>query len=215
MNGYYPVVLQLRGKRCVIVGGGGVAQRKLLGLLEAGADQVTVISPDVTPAIGKLAEEGVIRTELREYEEADSAGAWLLFAATNDRRVNAAIAADGERHGALVNAADEAERGTFISPSVVRRGDLLLAVTASGASPALSQLIKTELAERYGPEYEQVTARLRSLREKAVSRLPDERQRRIVLKLAAEEALQRHNRSNIDADEWLTGLLHRLDRGQP
>jgi len=212
MNGFYPVVLQLKGKRCVVFGGGGIAQRKLKGLLEAGADDVWVVSPSFTKAIESLIAEGKIRSWQREYREDDLLGAWLVFAATNDNRVNAAIAADGKRLGILVNAADESSNSSFISPSIVRRGDLLLAVTASGASPALSQRIKQELAEQYGPEYEEITARLRRLRERARSRILDEQDRQTVLQLAAEEVL-RQKRNNIDIDEWLQSLLHRIDRG--
>ena len=212
MNGFYPVVLQLRGKRCVVIGGGKVAQRKLLGLLDAGADEVWVISPSFTQSIGSLAAEGKIRCFQREYVEADLHGAWLVFAATNDYRVNAAVAAAGEKLGIMVNAADESRGSSFISPSVVRRGDLLLAVTASGASPALSLQIKQELESQYGPEYEEITARLRSLRERAQSMILDEKDRQTVLKLAAEEAVQQ-KRINFDIDEWLQSLLHRIDRG--
>lgn len=212
MNGFYPVVLQLKGKRCVVIGGGSIAQRKLLGLLDAGADDVWVISPALLPRIESLAAEGKIGSWQREYIEADLRGAWLVFAATNDKQVNAAIAAEGERLGILVNTADEASSSSFISPSIVRRGDLLLAVTASGASPALSQRIKLELEEQYGPEYEEITARLRRLRERVQSRILDEQDRQTVLRLAAEESLQL-KRNNIDADEWLQSLLHRIDRG--
>jgi precorrin-2 dehydrogenase/sirohydrochlorin ferrochelatase len=212
MNGYYPVVLQLKGKRCVVIGGGSIAQRKLLGLLEAGADEVWVISPSFSPRIESLAEEGKIITFQREYCEADLRGAWLVFAATNDSIVNAEVAAAGDRLGVLVNAADESKSSSFISPSVVRRGDLLLAVTASGASPALSQQIKQELEAQYGPQYEEITIRLRRLRELVRSRILDEQDRQTVLKLAAEEAVQQR-RNSFDIDEWLESLLHRIDRG--
>ncbi|WP_424768120.1 precorrin-2 dehydrogenase/sirohydrochlorin ferrochelatase family protein [Paenibacillus sp. sgz302251] len=212
MNGYYPVVLQLRGKRCVVIGGGAVAERKLLGLLDAGADDVVLISPTVTSVIERLAAEGKINLERREYRENDAREAWLLFAGTNDKRVNAAIAADGERMGILVNAADETSHSSFISPSVVRRGDLLLAVTACGASPALSLQIKQELAKQYGPRYEEITSLLRKLRERVLGTLLDEQVRQAVLKLAAEEIVQ-SNRMNFNIDEWLQSLLHRIDRG--
>lgn len=212
MNGYYPVVLQLKGKRCVVIGGGSIAQRKLLGLLEAGADEVWVISPTFTPKIERLAEEGKILCFQREYSEADLRGAWLVFAATNDSLVNAEVAAAGEQLGVLVNAADESKSSSFISPSVVRRGDLLLAVTASGASPALSQQIKQELEAQYGPQYEEITNRLRRLRELVRRRVLDEQDRQTVLKLAAEEAVQQR-RNSFDIDEWLQSLLHRIDRG--
>jgi precorrin-2 dehydrogenase/sirohydrochlorin ferrochelatase len=211
MNGYYPVVLQLRGKRCVIIGGGVIAERKVLGLLEAGADDVLLVSPSVTAKIERLAEEGKLRLERREYKEEDANEAWLIFAATNDKRVNAAIAADGARFGILVNAADEPDNSTFISPSVVRRGDLLLAVTASGASPALSQRIKQELESQYGPRYEEITNQLRRLRDRTLDLIIDEQERRAVLKLAAEEAVQ-FNHNHFDTDEWLKSLYHRIDR---
>lgn len=212
MNGYYPVVLQLKGRRCVVIGGGGIAERKLMGLLEAGADDVTLVSPAVTPKIEELAAANTIRIIPREYKEQDVQEAWLVFAATNDKRVNAAIAALGDRLGVLVNAADEHGNSSFISPSVVRRGDLLLAVTASGASPALSLRIKRELELQYGTRYEAITARLRRLRERALEQILDEQDRQAVLKLAAEEAAEL-NRNNFDIDEWLQSLLHRIDRG--
>lgn len=212
MNGLYPIFMQLKGKRCVIIGGGNVAQRKLQGLLAAGADEIWVISPSLTPQIVSLASDGEINWFQREYNDGDLAGASLVFAATNDKRLNAEIAAAADRLGILVNAVDDADKGSFISPSIVRRGDLLLAVTASGASPALSQQIKKELAALYGPEYEEITIVLRNFREKVLNSLLDEQERQSVLKLAAEEAATL-KRINIDMDEWLQSLLHRIDRG--
>lgn len=212
MNGLYPIFMQLKGKRCVIIGGGSVAQRKLQGLLAAGADEIWVISPSLTPQIVSLASEEKICWFQREYNDGDLAAASLVFAATNDKRLNAEIAAAADRLGILVNAVDDADKGSFISPSIVRRGDLLLAVTASGASPALSQQIKKELAALYGPEYEEITIVLRRFREKVLNSLLDEQERQSVLKLAAEEAATL-KRINIDMDEWLQSLLHRIDRG--
>lgn len=212
MNGFYPIVLQLKGKKVVVFGGGGIAQRKLLGLLEAGADEVWVISPAYTPVIENLLAEGKVRSRRGEYTMDDLRGAWLVFAATNNKQVNEEIAADAKKLNLWVNVADEAGSSSFISPSVVRRGDLLLAVTASGASPALSMQIKQELAAQYGAEYEVMLARLRRLRELVRSSITDERKRTTILKLAADEAGQLgHN--DIDLDEWLQSLLHRIDRG--
>lgn len=212
MNGFYPIVLQLKGKKVVVFGGGGIAQRKLLGLLEAGADEVWVISPAYTPVIENLLAEGKVRSRRGEYTIDDLRGAWLVFAATNNMQVNEEIAADAKKLNLWVNVADEAGSSSFISPSVVRRGDLLLAVTASGASPALSMQIKQELAAQYGAEYEVMLARLRRLRELVRSSITDERKRTTILKLAADEAGQLgHN--DIDLDEWLQSLLHRIDRG--
>ena len=212
MNGLYPIFMQLKGKRCVIIGGGSVAQRKLQGLLAAGADEIWVISPSLTPQLVSLASDGEINWFQREYNDGDLASASLVFAATNDKRLNAEIAAAANRLGILVNAVDDADKGSFISPSIVRRGDLLLAVTASGASPSLSQQIKKELEALYGPEYEEITIVLRRFREKVLNSLLDEQERQSVLKLAAEEAATL-KRINIDMDEWLQSLLHRIDRG--
>lgn len=211
MNGFYPVVLQLKGKRCVVIGGGTIAQRKLLGLLEAGADEVWVISPSFTQVINELAAAGKIRSRQKEYSASDIHGAWLVFAATDNKQVNEAVAADGVRLGIWVNAADESKSSSFISPSVVRRGDLLLSVTASGASPALSQQIKQELAARYGPEYEQMVMQLRRLRDHVRITISDEQKRKTILKLAADEVLQLEHFS-IGIDEWLQSLIHRIDR---
>ncbi|WP_139990994.1 precorrin-2 dehydrogenase/sirohydrochlorin ferrochelatase family protein [Paenibacillus paridis] len=212
MNGFYPIVLQLKGKKVVVFGGGGIAQRKLLGLLEAGADEVWVISPAFTPVIENLLAEGKVHSRRGEYTMDDLGGAWLVFAATNNKQVNEEIAADAKKLSLWVNVADEAGSSSFISPSVVRRGDLLLAVTASGASPALSMQIKQQLAAQYGAEYEVMLARLRRMRELVRSSITDERKRTTILKLAADEAGQLgHN--DIDLDEWLQSLLHRIDRG--
>ncbi|MGO4183239.1 bifunctional precorrin-2 dehydrogenase/sirohydrochlorin ferrochelatase, partial [Paenibacillus sp. TAF43_2] len=115
MNGLYPIFMQLKGKRCVIIGGGSVAQRKLQGLLAAGADEIWVISPSLTPQIVSLASDGDINWFQREYNDGDLAGASLVFAATNDKRLNAEIAAAADRLGILVNAVDDADKGSFIS----------------------------------------------------------------------------------------------------
>lgn len=211
MNGFYPVFLQLKGRRCLIIGGGRIAERKLLGLLNAGADNVWIISPDVTPRIAALAAVGTITCCLRAYEAGDLEGTRLLFAATNDKRLNKEAAAAAERMGIWANTADEAGKGSFISPSALRRGDLLFAVTASGASPALSQHIKQELEANYGAEYEEISAALRRLRERVIREVDDEQKRQNILKLAAEDAA-RHKRYNRDIDEWLISLLHRTDR---
>lgn len=215
MNGYYPVILQLKGKCCVVFGGGVVAERKLKGLIEAGADHVVVISPSVIPSIEAMAASKLIQWNRRTYAANDVRQAWIVFAATDDRDVNASIAGEAERLGILVNRSDEAENGSFISPSIVRRGDLIVAVTASGASPALAQRIKSELEQQYGASYETATRRLRQLREKVLERIHSESDKRAILKLASEDALafEDSNKVNMGIEEWLGDLMARIKGG--
>lgn len=148
LESYYPVMLNVQGRRCLVAGGGPVAQRKVQGLLECGAE-VVLVSPAVTPSLAELARQGMILLLAREYESGDLTGSMLVFALTNQRQVNAKIAEEAARAGIPVNVADEAEEGDFILPAVVRRGPLVLTVSTSGASPAYAGRIKDELAERY------------------------------------------------------------------
>lgn len=149
---YYPMLMDLETKRTLVVGGGGVAERKVGSLLEFGA-QVDVISRTLSPGLKALFEEGRVQWAGREFEEPMLAGAVLVIAATDDPLVNQRISAACREKGIPVNVVDRPEDCTFIVPAVVRRGDLLLAVSTSGKSPALSKVIREELEERFGPEY--------------------------------------------------------------
>ncbi len=150
--GHYPVFVDLSERRCVVIGGGPVAERKVEGLLAAGA-AVTVISPGLTAHQEALAEEGRIRHVRREYGPGDLAGSELAFAATDDGGVNAAVAREGRERGVWVNVADDPVHGDFIVPSVLRRGDLVVAVGTGGASPALSRAIRAELEAYFTEEH--------------------------------------------------------------
>lgn len=163
MARYYPLMLKLDGAVCVVVGGGAVALRKVNGLLESDA-AVTVISPAVTEGLAHMTERGAITLLHRGYRDGDLQGACLAFAATDDPGINRQVASEAERLGIPVNVADDPESGSFVTPATVRRGDLVLSVTASGASPMLASRIRQELEARYGPEYERLTAWLRELR---------------------------------------------------
>ena len=150
--GYYPVLLDLAGRRCVMVGGGLVAERRVDGLLAAGA-QVVVISPRLTRALDALAAAARISHEPRGYREGDLAGADLVFVATDTGEVNAAVAREARERGLWVNAADDPARCDFILPSVLRRGDLTVAVSSGGRSPALARTIREELELYFTDEY--------------------------------------------------------------
>jgi precorrin-2 dehydrogenase len=150
--GYYPVLLDLTGRRCVMVGGGAIAERRIDGLLAAGA-RVTVISPRLTRALEALAADGRIEHEARGYREGDLAGADLAFVATDAGEVNAAVAREAQGRGVWINAADDPARCTFILPALVRRGDLTVAVATGGSSPALARAIREELETYLTEDY--------------------------------------------------------------
>lgn len=145
----YPVNLILDGRRCLVVGGGRVAARKVEGLRACGA-RVGVVAPEVDPALREL--PGV-RCEERAWEPADLDGAWLVIAATDDPAVNRAVYEEGERRGVWVNGADDPAHCSFTLPSVVRRGDLAVAVSTGGRSPALAAWLRRRLEGEIGPEF--------------------------------------------------------------
>ncbi len=142
----------MKERRSIVIGGGAVAERKVEGLLAAGAS-VTVVSPVLGPRLAAWAREGQIRHVEREYGLGDLAGFELAFAATADGRVNAAVACEGRAAGVWVNAADDPAHCDFILPSVLRRGDLMVAVTTGGASPALARAIREELEAYFTGDY--------------------------------------------------------------
>ena len=149
---YYPIFLDLAGRRCAIIGGGAVAERKVEGLLRAGA-AITVISPRQTELLNTWATEKKIDVIAREYQPGDLKGYELAFAATEDKEVNAAVSHEGKTTGVWVNAADDPDHCDFILPSVLRRGELTVAVATGGASPALSRLVREELETYFGADY--------------------------------------------------------------
>jgi len=155
--GYYPVLLDLAGRRCVMVGGGIIAGRRVDGLLTAGA-RVTVISPRLTRTLAALAAEGRIDHEAREYRDGDLDGADLAFVATDAGEVNAAVAREAQARGVWINAADDPARCTFILPALVRRGDLTVAVATGGSSPALARAIREELETYLTDDYATLAA---------------------------------------------------------
>src|SRR6266478_8209014 len=133
----YPVYLNLEGKRVVVIGGGDVAQRKIESLWEAGAS-VFVVAPQVTPRIAYLADQKWIELRKRVYAHGDCAGAALVFSATDDREVSRAVYQEASALGIFVNTADQPALCSFLMPAVVRRGDIGIAISTSGTSPALA-----------------------------------------------------------------------------
>ncbi len=149
---YYPVSLNISGRKCVVVGGGQVALRKVKALLEHGAD-VEVISPDLCPELVQLAGSGEIRVLAREYLAGDLRKAFVAIAATDDSETNRRVVAEARKGAVLVNVVDDAENSDFIVPSYLRRGEVTVAVSTSGRSPALARKIRIRLEKELGDEY--------------------------------------------------------------
>jgi siroheme synthase-like protein len=172
--GYYPIFLDLRNRPCLVIGGGPVAERKVEALLRVGA-RLTVISPVVTEPLESWAREGRICLVTRMYGPGDFDGYALAFAATDDGEVNAAVARDGRARGVWVNAADDPVHCDFILPSVLRRGDLVVAVATGGASPALSRAIREELEAYFTEDYAVLAEVVGEVRRrlKECARVPD------------------------------------------
>ncbi len=141
---YYPINLNIRDKLCVVIGGGKVAERKVKNLLHSGA-RVRVVSPDLTPLLSKWMNQGKINYTRSEYRTGYLKGAFLVYAATSNRKVNAEIARDAILQKLLVNVADAPTESTFILPAVVRKREVSIAVSTDGLSPAKSVRIRDRL----------------------------------------------------------------------
>jgi precorrin-2 dehydrogenase/sirohydrochlorin ferrochelatase len=176
MPRYYPAFLDLRGKLAVVVGGGEVAERRVDLLLSCGAI-VKLISPSLTPALTRLFETNAIQVECRAFRSGDCDGAFLVLACTDDPDVNAVVAEQGEKAQALVNVADNPAICDFIVPSIVARGDLLVAISTGGASPALAKRLRREIERLAGPEYEELVSVLSDLRERVQAVIADPQRR--------------------------------------
>ena len=160
----YPVNLVVAGRRCVVVGAGRIAARKVDGLLTAGAD-VHVVAPSLGDQVRAWRGEGRITVAERAFESADLDGAWLATAATDDHAVNHAVFEAGDARGVWVNAADDPDNCSFTLMSVIRRGDLVVTVGTGGRSPALATWLKERITAELGPEYETMVGLLSDARD--------------------------------------------------
>lgn len=189
---YYPAFLNLKGKRAVVIGGGKVAERKILALLRAGAD-VTVISPKLTKRLEKEKAEGRIRHIPREYRRGDLKGAFLVIAATSYPEINTKVVREAGVicESLLLNVVDMPSQCNFIVPSIVRRGPLTIAISTSGTSPAMARAIRRDLEKLYGPEFANYLKLLGKIRKKAIKEIPDKKKRVEFFKsLASEEIME-------------------------
>jgi precorrin-2 dehydrogenase/sirohydrochlorin ferrochelatase len=188
-NRSYPVMLRLQNQQCVVVGGGSVAERKTLGLLEAGAC-VTIISPKITEQLQTAAQAGQIIWRKKLFSRDDIHGALLVFAATNNPEVNLAVY-EALQPGQLITIADRPDLSTFTVPAQLRRGRLLLTASTEGASPGLSRKLMSELAERYDESYETYVEFLAETRRMVLEKVESPKRRRYLFKrLLADEFLE-------------------------
>ncbi|MBI2846680.1 MAG: bifunctional precorrin-2 dehydrogenase/sirohydrochlorin ferrochelatase [Chloroflexi bacterium] len=177
MMKYYPVFLDVRGKRCVIVGGGAVAERKARALLRCGA-RVTVMSPILTAGLRRMAERGKLEHIARNYEAEGLACAFLCIAATNEPLLNRKVSMDARVKGVLTNVVDDPDCCDFIAPSIVRKGDVTIAISTGGSSPALARRMREELEKYLSPEKAKLASLLSEVRQqlRAQGKRPSPRQ---------------------------------------
>ncbi|HEX6288398.1 MAG TPA: bifunctional precorrin-2 dehydrogenase/sirohydrochlorin ferrochelatase [Herpetosiphonaceae bacterium] len=210
-NRPYPIVLtQLDRVKCVVVGGGEVAVRKIRALLDSGA-RVIVISPDAQPQIAEWREAGQLVHVARPYTSGDLSGAFLAIAATDRREVNAAVAEEARQHGMLCNIADDPAESTFHTLGAVMRGDVLLAVGTGGDSPALAAHIRRKLEATFGPEYGVLAHRLGALRREIGSTLPAAARARLWRALVSDEVLEWVRSDDLDRlERYIAALIAEL-----
>ncbi len=169
---FYIACLRLSGRKCLVVGAGDIGLEKVEGLLACDGD-VTVVAPEVANAeIGRLADEGSIKLERREFEPGDLTDSFMAIAATDDTDVNIAVYEEAEKLAMLVNVVDVPSLCNFILPAIVRTGPLAIAISTAGASPALAKRMKREISELFGTEYAELAGILNDVRGWAKGTLP-------------------------------------------
>jgi precorrin-2 dehydrogenase/sirohydrochlorin ferrochelatase len=168
---FYIACLRLKGRRCLVVGGGAIGLEKVEGLLACDAD-VTLVAPEADPALVELSLEGSITWERREYQPADLAGMLIVIAATSDTDTNVRVFEDAEERAMLVNVVDVPPLCNFILPAIVRTGPLAVAISTAGASPALAKRMKREIGELFGEPYATLAVLLNDVRGWAKATLP-------------------------------------------
>jgi precorrin-2 dehydrogenase/sirohydrochlorin ferrochelatase len=165
---YYPVNLDIRNRNCLVVGGGDVGTRKVMTLLDCGA-MVVVVSPAVTEKIEELSNNGLIKLERRGFKPTDLDQMFLVIGATDNPELNRQIHTGAERLGMLCNIADRPEVCNFILPAIVNRGDLIIAISTSGKSPAFAKQMRKDLEKKFGIEYAEFLTLMGGIRTKLLS----------------------------------------------
>ena len=165
MERLFPLFLKLKGRKCLVVGAGEIAESKIASLLDAEAG-VQVVAPRATAKIQGWTRKGQIRWRKREFQDADLANCFLVVAATSSSKLHKRILRLAKRLGVLCNVVDVPELCDFYYPAVVRRGSLQVAISTGGESPALAQRLRKELESQFGPEYADWVAELGKVRKR-------------------------------------------------
>jgi precorrin-2 dehydrogenase/sirohydrochlorin ferrochelatase len=198
----FPMFVKLDSRSCLVVGAGAIAAAKIPSLLEAGA-KVRVVAPEANDAVAQLVRDGKVVWEQRTFQPSDLDGVFLVIAATSLHELNSQVFHEARQRNILCNAVDDPENCDFYYGSVVRRGDLQIAISTAGHSPALSQRLRQELEEQFGPEYSGWLRELGARREQLFSQDIDPEERRQLLHAVA-------SREAFEAKQSATkaGLIH-------
>ncbi len=194
---FYPINLNITGQLCVVIGGGAVATRKITSLLLCDA-RVRIISPEISPEIKQLIDKNNLEWVPRDYMTGDLQEAILAFALTDSPEVQRQIAAEAKEHGIPVNIADNPGACTFQTAATIRRGELLIAISTGGGSPALATTIRKEMELRYGPEYGDLVKLLAEIRHLTVGQGSSQKKH----KLLFERISQTNILSLLKKKEW-------------
>lgn len=190
MKSLFPMFLKLEGRPCLVVGAGSVAEGKIASLVETGA-RVLVVATWALPQITGLAEAGQIELQLRSFSADDLKDAFLAVVATSSADLNREIYHEAQRRGVLCNVVDVPELCDFYYPAVVRRGDLQIAISTNGQSPALAKRLREQLEQQFGPAYAEWISELGETRKLIMaSELSSDRKRELLLSLASRTALE-------------------------
>lgn len=213
MTAYYPIMLKLSDQRIAVIGGGSIAARKIVGLLENGASHVRVIAPQLIEPLQLLADDGQIEWHAQVYEPTVLRMATLVFAATDDAKLNDQISKDAMKCDILVCNVSDGHQGNFITPAFARSGELVAAISSAGSSPSLVKAMKQELEQRFLPRYANAQQLMKELRAEVLHSNLNAAQRKQLLSLAAAEVLQM---DKSQYEEWHASLYDRivLDEGE-
>jgi uroporphyrin-III C-methyltransferase/precorrin-2 dehydrogenase/sirohydrochlorin ferrochelatase len=185
----FPIFVKLAGRRCLVIGAGSVAQSKIQSLLDAGAN-VRVIAPHGTSVVSEWVQGGLIDWEVRKFEASDLDGVFLAVAATNSNEINKIIFREAQKRNIVCNSVDDPDNCDFYYPAIVRRGDLQIAISTAGKSPALAQKLRKDLESQYGPEYAEFVDELGKTRQELFAQPADpEERKRLLHQLANREVV--------------------------